>query len=46
VIENIDIQVVKDAKHLWVGENFTREVLNRIVGLITPGKSPLPTQWS
>lgn len=46
VIEDIDIQVVKDAKHLWVGENFTREVLNRIVGLIMPGKSPLPTQWS
>jgi len=46
VIEDIDIQVVKDAKHLWVGENFTREVLNRIVALIMPGKSPLPTQWS
>jgi len=45
VIEGVDIQVVKDAKHLWVGENFTREVLNRIVALIMPGKSPLPTEW-
>lgn len=45
VIQNIDIQVVEGAKHLWVGENYTREVLNRIVGLISPAKLPLPTQW-
>lgn len=46
VIDDIDIQVVEGAKHLWVGETFTREVLNRIVKLISPAKSPLPNEWS
>jgi hypothetical protein len=46
VIDDIDIQVVEGAKHLWVGETFTREVLNRIVKLISPAKSPLPTEWA
>lgn len=46
VIEGIDIQVVEGAKHLWVGETYTREVLNRIVKLIAPAKSPLPVEWA
>jgi hypothetical protein len=45
VINDIDIQVVEGAKHLWVGETFTREVLNRIVKLIAPAKYPLPEEW-
>ena len=45
VIPTIDIQVVEGAKHLWVGETYTREVLNRIVALIKPELSPLPTEW-
>ena len=44
VINDIDIQVVEGAKHLWVGETYTREVLNRIVALVSPEKSPLPTE--
>lgn len=46
VIRDIDIQVVEGAKHLWVGETFTREVLNRIVKLILPAKAPLPNEWA
>jgi alpha/beta superfamily hydrolase len=46
VIQDIDIQVVEGAKHLWVGETFSREVLNRIVTLIDPSKAPLPTDAS
>jgi len=45
VINDIDIQVVEGAKHLWVGETFTREVLNRIVKLIAPARYPLPEEW-
>ena len=46
IIKSIDIQVVEGAKHLWVGETYTREVLNRIVHLMAPSKVPLPTEWS
>lgn len=46
VIPAIDIQVVEGAKHLWVGETYTREVLNRIVKVILPSKSPLPNEWA
>jgi alpha/beta superfamily hydrolase len=36
---------VQGAKHLWVGENYVRRVLEEIVGTITPGAAPLPTTW-
>lgn len=45
IVNGIDIQVVEGAKHLWVGETYTREVLNRIVKLIMPSRVPLPTEW-
>ena len=32
-------------KHLWVGENATRRVLNGIVGAVLPGFGELPTEY-
>ena len=36
---------VDGAKHLWVGENQTRRVLNEIVGVVNPSAGPLPEEW-
>jgi alpha/beta superfamily hydrolase len=36
---------VDGAKHLWVGENQTRRVLNEIVAVVNPAAGPLPEQW-
>lgn len=36
---------VAGGKHLWVGENPTRRVLNEIVAVVNPSALPLPTQW-
>lgn len=32
-------------KHLWVGENATRKVLDKIAEVVAPGNSPLPTSY-
>jgi len=32
-----------EAKHLWVGEKQVRAVLDAIVGVVAPDRSPLPT---
>jgi alpha/beta superfamily hydrolase len=36
---------VEGAKHLWVGENYVRRVLDEIVATVSPGAGPLPTTW-
>jgi len=40
---------VDGAKHLWVGENYVRIVLNEIVRVVNPaaldGSAELPTEW-
>lgn len=36
---------VEGGKHLWVGENLTRRVLNEIVEVVNPKAAPLPTEW-
>lgn len=41
----VDVDVVEGAKHLWVGENFVRIAMNRLVQAIEPGRMPLPTDW-
>lgn len=45
VIPRIDIVVVEDGKHLWVGEKQTSRVLTEIVGRVNPAALPLPTSW-
>jgi uncharacterized protein len=37
---------VDGGKHLWVGENQTRRILNEIVAVVNPAAAPLPTEWS
>ncbi|MDH6237472.1 alpha/beta fold hydrolase [Cryobacterium sp. CG_9.6] len=36
---------VDGGKHLWVGENLTRRVLEEIVATVNPAALPLPTVW-
>lgn len=44
-VPHIDLVAVEDGKHLWVGENQTRRVLNEIVARVNPAAGPLPEYW-
>lgn len=45
VAPNIEVIAIDGAKHLWVGENSTKRVLDEIVARVNPAAAPLPTQW-
>ncbi|WP_210480870.1 alpha/beta hydrolase [Naasia sp. SYSU D00948] len=45
VAPNVEVVAVDGAKHLWVGENYTRIVLDEIVRRVNPAAHPLPTRW-
>ncbi|AIC47346.1 alpha/beta hydrolase [Rhodoluna lacicola] len=45
-IPHIDIVGVDGAKHLWVGENATKRVLDEIVLRVNPSRYPLPDSWT
>ena len=45
VAPSIDIIAVPEAKHLWVGERFVSDLLDRIVHVILPDSPPLPVDW-
>jgi len=42
VIGHAELIAVEGAKHLWVGENATKRVLDEVVRVIRPELSPLP----
>ena len=44
-VSHIDIVEVEGGKHLWVGENQTKRVLNEIVERVNPAAAPLPEMW-
>lgn len=44
-LPQIELVDVEGGKHLWVGENQTRRVLEEIVERLNPAALPLPTQW-
>lgn len=44
-VNHIDIVEVEGGKHLWVGENQTKRVLNEIVQRVNPAAAPLPEWW-
>lgn len=44
-VSHIDIVEVEGGKHLWVGENQTKRVLNEIVERVNPSAAPLPEWW-
>jgi alpha/beta superfamily hydrolase len=46
VVPDADIVAVEGAKHLWVGEKYTRRVLSEIVERVNPAALPLPTEWN
>ncbi|MEY4554706.1 MAG: hypothetical protein RL197_1133 [Actinomycetota bacterium] len=41
-IPQLELVAVAEGKHLWVGESATKTVLNEIVRVANPPKSPLP----
>lgn len=46
VAPSIEIVPVPEAKHLWVGERFVSDLLDRIVEVVRPGFGPLPHMWT
>ncbi|WP_223690274.1 alpha/beta hydrolase [Leifsonia poae] len=44
-LPQIELVDVAGAKHLWVGENQTKRVLDEIVARVNPSALPLPTTW-
>ncbi|MCC6270574.1 MAG: alpha/beta fold hydrolase [Microbacteriaceae bacterium] len=45
VVPAAELVMVAGGKHLWVGEEQTRRVLDEIVRNVNPSALPLPTQW-
>ncbi len=41
-LTQLELIDVPEAKHLWVGERFVREVLDTIVARVAPDRAPLP----
>lgn len=46
LIAHMQIRAFADCKHLWVGENQTRAVIDGIVDVVRPGMTPLPREWA
>ncbi len=46
VIPHAEVIAIESAKHLWVGENATKSVLDEVVRVISPTKVPLPTTFN
>ncbi|HEV7622770.1 MAG TPA: alpha/beta hydrolase [Amnibacterium sp.] len=44
VVPEARLVPVPGAKHLWVGENQVRRVLDEIVGVVAPGRAHLPAE--
>ena len=45
VMDAAEVCGVAGAKHLWVGEKFVKTVLDEVVGIVAPARSPLATEW-
>jgi uncharacterized protein len=44
-IPQAEVVAVDGAKHLWVGEQSVRRVLDEVVARVAPWAAPLPTTW-
>ncbi len=44
-IAHADVRGIAGAKHLWVGEKHVKRVLDEVVGIVAPARSPLATEW-
>ena len=45
VVEHAEVVPIAGGKHLWVGEQQTRQVLTEVVRAVNPQALPLATQW-
>ena len=45
IVPQAKVYAFEGEKHLWVGENATRKVLNQIAEILTPGFGELPTSY-
>ena len=46
LVPETEFVAVDEGRHLWVGEQQTRRVLNEIVQRLNPAAVPLPTSWT
>lgn len=44
-VPHVRFIAVDGGKHLWVGENQSRRILDEIVSVVNPAAAPLPTEW-
>lgn len=44
VVPEAELVAVEGGRHLWVGESQVRRVLDEIVRVVNPARSPLPTE--
>ena len=44
-VAQADVRGIDGAKHLWVGEKHVKRVLDEVVGMVAPERSPLATEW-
>lgn len=44
-VAQADVRGIAGAKHLWVGEKHVKRVLDEVVGMVAPARSPLATEW-
>ena len=44
-LQGAQIVAILGAKHLWVGENATKSVIDEVVRVVTPEFYPLPTHY-
>ena len=44
MVPEAEVVAVEGGKHLWVGESQVRRVLDEIVRVVNPARSPLPTE--
>lgn len=44
-VAQADVRGIAGAKHLWVGEKHVKRVLDEVVGMVAPSRSPLATEW-
>jgi uncharacterized protein len=45
-VAQAEVVAVQGAKHLWVGEAYTRIALDGVVSAVLPPAAPLPSTWS
>jgi uncharacterized protein len=45
-VPQAEVVGVEGARHLWVGEQYVRVVLDEVLSRVVPAAAPLPTTWS